>query len=220
MVLSKGIPDVRAIVFPAISTEPHQPRNFNFPKWEFDKKSVVKRNFQADWFSNWSWLHYREDDDTVFCHTCVKVFKELNMSIRNAEDAFISRGFSNWKLATSVFRQHEVTRCRKEAIERIVTLPATTSDIGEMLSKAHAQEKRKNGEVLLKILSNLRFLARQACAIRGDGNEVDSNFMQLFKLRGEDNPKIYEWMLKRANKYTSHDIQNDILKVLAQMVLR
>ena len=142
------------------------------------------------------------------------------MSIRNAEDALISRGFSNWKLATSVFRQHEVARCHKEAIEKIITLPATTSDIGEILSKAHAQEKCENHEVLLKILSNLRFLARQACAIRGDGNEVDSNFMQLFKLCGEDNPKIHEWMLKCANMYTSHEMQNDMLKVMAQMVLR
>lgn len=155
MALSKKIPD--AIVYLAISTEPHQPRRFKFPKKEFGQKSVVKQSFQADWFLKWPWLHYREDDDTVFCHTCVKAFKELNMSVRNAEDAFISRGFSNWKLATSVFRQHEVTKCHKEAVERIVTLPETTSDIGEMLSKAHAQEKGENRQVLLKILSNLRF---------------------------------------------------------------
>ena len=104
------------------------------------------------------------------------------MSVRNAKDAFISRGFCNWKLATSVFRQHELRNCHKEAVEKIITLPATTSDVGEMLSKAHAQEKSENRQVLLTILSNLRFLARQACAIRGDGNENDSNFIQLCKL--------------------------------------
>ena len=76
-----------------------------------------------------------------------------------------------------------------------------------MLSKAYAQEKSENRQVLLTVLSNLRFLARQACAIRGDGNENDSNFIQLFKLRCEDNPKVYEWMLKRTDKYTSHDMQ-------------
>lgn len=31
---------------------------------------------------------YPEDNDTVFCHTRVKAFKELNMSDRNAKDAF------------------------------------------------------------------------------------------------------------------------------------
>ena len=208
------------IIFPTISAEPHQPRHFNFPKREFGKKSIVKRSFQADWFLKWPWLHYREDNDTVFCHTCVKAFKKMKMSFRSAEDAFISRGFQNWKLATSVFRQHELSNCHKEAVEKIITLPVTTSDVGEMLSKAHAQEKSENRQVLLAILSNLRFLARQACAIRGDGGESNSNFMQLFKLRGEDNPKVYEWMLKRTDKYTSHDMQNDMLKVMAHKVLR
>ena len=89
-----------------------------------------------------------------------------------------------------------------------------------MLSRAHAQEKYENRQVLLTIVSKLRFLARQACAIRGDGNENDSNFMQLFKLRGEDNPKVYEWMLKHTDKYTSHDMQNDMLKAMAHKVLR
>ena len=127
----------------------------------------MKQSFQAGWLLKWPWLHYREDDDTVFWHTCVKAFKELKMSIRNAEDVFSSRGFSNWKLATSVFRQHELSKCHKEAVEKIITLPATTTDVGKMLSKAHAQEKSENRQVLLTILSNLRFLARQACAIKG-----------------------------------------------------
>ena len=31
---------------------------------------------------------------------------------------------------------------------------------------------------------------------------------------------IYGWMLKRTDKYTSHDMQNDMLKVMAYKVLR
>ena len=152
--LSKHIA-AAVVTYPTISAEPHQPKRFNFPKREFGKKSMVKRSFQADWFSKWPWFHYRKDDNTVFCHTCVKAFKELKMSVRNAKDAFISRGFSNWKLATSVFRQHELSNCHKEAVEKIITLPATTLEVGEMLSKAHALEKSENRQVLLTILSNL-----------------------------------------------------------------
>ena len=103
---------------------------------------------------------------------------------------------------------------------RVFTLPATTRDVGEVLSAAHALEKTENRQCLLKILSNLRFLARQSCAIRGDGDESDSNFVQLFiKLRGEDDPKIHEWMIRRTNKYTSHKVQNDMLKVMVLKVL-
>ena len=88
-----------------------------------------------------------------------------------------------------------------------------------MFCKAHAQQKSENYQVILTILSNLRFLARQVYVIRGDGNDHNSNFIQLFMLRGEDNPMIYEWMLKHMDKYNSHDMQNDMVKKMAHKVL-
>ena len=74
--------------------------------------------------------------------------------------------------------------------------------------------------MLLKILSNIRFLARQSIAIRGDGDEENSNFIQLFKLRGEDDPKFAKWLEKKTDKYVSADIQNELLKVMGLQVLR
>jgi hypothetical protein len=75
-------------------------------------------------------------------------------------------------------------------VERILTLPATTRDVGELLSRMHTQEKAQNRQCFLKILSNLRFLARQGCAIRGHGDETDANFHQLLKLRCEDDKTV------------------------------
>ena len=71
-------------------------------------------------------------------------------------------------------------------MEKIVTLPATTRDVCELLSGMHAQEQIENRQCFLKILSNLRFVACQGCAIRGHGDETDGNFYQLVKLHGED----------------------------------
>jgi len=72
----------------------------------------------------------------------------------------------------------------------------------------------------LKVLSNIRFLACQGLPLRGDGNEAESNFLQLFRLRGEDDPKVLDWLKKKTNKYTSPEIQNEILKLMALQVLR
>ena len=47
-------------------------------------------------------------------------------------------------------------------------------------------KNQKNRRCLLKIISNIRFLARQGLPLRGDGDEDDSNFVQLMKARGED----------------------------------
>ena len=93
-------------------------------------------------------------------------------------------------------------------------------DIGEQLVKQHAKEKECNRRMLLKIISSIRYLARQGLPFRGDGDEADANFLQLLKLKGEDDPEILQWLKRKANKYTLHEIQNDIIKVMAMLVLR
>lgn len=72
----------------------------------------------------------------------------------------------------------------------------------------------------MKIISSIRYLARQGLPLRGDGSEEDGNFLQLLQLKGEDDAKLLEWMKRRVNRYTSHDIQNDILKTMATHILR
>ena len=65
----------------------------------------------------------------------------------------LTRGFSNWKDGTMAFRSHENSAYHKEAVEVMVTLPATTRDISEQLSQQHAAQKEKNSEALIQIMS-------------------------------------------------------------------
>ena len=67
----------------------------------------------------------------------------------------------------------------------------------------------------MKILSNIKFLARQGLPLRGHGDEMNLNFMQLMKLRGEDDTTISTWLQRKSNKYTAPDMQNEILKTMA-----
>ena len=103
---------------------------------------------------------------------------------------------------------------------KTITLPATTRDIGESLFTQHAKEKLVRRQCFLKLLSNLRFLARQGLPLRGDGDESDSNFTQLLKLRGEDDPRVFDWIKKKTDTYTSGEMQNDIIQVMALEILR
>ena len=70
------------------------------------------------------------------------------------------------------------------------------------------------------IAENLRFLSRQGVAIRGDGNESDSNFHQFLLILSADNPELAQWLDKKKDKYTSPEIQNQLLKVMAIMLSR
>jgi hypothetical protein len=153
---------------------------------------------------------------------CLKALKESKLASNVAESAYTIKGFSNWKDATSQkgFLGHERCNSHKEAVERVLTLPAQTEDVGEALSAAHAEEKASNRRNLLKILDNINFLARQALPLRGGGDEENSNFMQLYHLRSIDNPDMKNWLERRADRYTSATVQNEILQTMALQVLQ
>ena len=47
--------------------KPHQPRSIKFPMRDTGKQ---KRAFNPKWFDQFTFLHYREDSDSVICNTC------------------------------------------------------------------------------------------------------------------------------------------------------
>ena len=208
---------------PTIGAAPYQPRNISFPKVSFGKSKVILRSFNSTWFDKWCWLHWDESSQRAFCFTCISACKQNRLRSANADVAFISRGFQNWKDATISFRTHEGSSCHKEAVEQMITLPATTQDIGECLSSAVAEAKKNSRACFMKVLTSIKFLARQGLPLRGDGiGELEGNFNQLIQLRSidESDGKLAEWIKKKSSKYTSHDIQNEILQVMALRILR
>ena len=111
----------------------------------------------------------------------------------------------------------------------MVKIPSTTQNVGEMLSASYASQKDENRRMLLVILSSIRFLGRQGLALRGRyktnddstlRGEIDSNFIQLLRLRAEDSPGILKWIDRPQNKFTSPDVQNEMLSIMALHILR
>ena len=96
----------------------------------------------------------------------------------------------NWKDAMRAFRDHEKSKCYKEAIECMVQIPATTPDVGEMFVVQLSQQKQQNREMLLHILWAVHALTRQGLLLRSVTckaseidtwhiNEPESNLQQL-----------------------------------------
>ena len=98
---------------------------------------------------------------------------------------------------------------------RVVTIPATTRDVGELINEKYAEEKAVSRQSLLKFLSNICFLVRQALPMRGK-RESNSNFNQLYHLRGEDNP----FLMELAKLKGSHNMQEEMVKVMALKIFR
>ena len=174
---------------------PNQPKDLQFPQRSFGKTKIVKRSFQPSWCDKWQWIHYNENEDSVLCFTCAQAATQKKVQwSTNADLAFISRGFYNWKDATVKFTQHAASKCHEESVLKVVTQPSTSKDIAESMSAQIAKERLERLQCFLKILSNIRFLARQGLPLRGHGDETDSNFFQLMKLRGEDDSRVAQWL--------------------------
>ena len=88
-----------------------------------------------------------------------------------------------------------------------------------MSNDAAKKTMATNWFCLLKIIECLQYLAPQAMLMQGDTDE-ESNFIQLLKLRGKDQPVLLKWLERKDDKYTSHEIQNEIISIMANNVIR
>ena len=137
------------------------------------------------------------------------------------------QGFRNWKKACEKdcgFDKHEKSECHKEAVDRYVMAPSMCY-AGEMLSAQYKKERIERRRIFLKILSCVRYLARQSLPIRGNwseesGSEFNANFNQLLLLRCEGDPEMAKWLERKHFRYTSPLVQNEMLEVLALGIMR
>ena len=69
-----------------------------------------------------------------------------------------------------------------------------------------------------KITLQYSFLVWQGLPTRGD--ESESNYVQLLKLRGEDDARAHDWLQRKTDKYTSPEMQTKRIQFMAFKVLR
>ena len=174
---------------------------------------------QSKWFEEFGWLHYDESRNRVFCFYCVQAVQEKKLLNTKADDAFTKSGFFNWKKALVKFKAHQTSQCHKESVEKVSEKPVH-KDIGETLSAQHTSEKTQNRECLKKIIETLRYLSRQSIPLRKGKDENDSNFWQLLELMAKNDPVLTKWLEKKHWKYCHHEIQNELLEIMALEVLR
>ena len=99
------------------------------------------------------------------------------------------------------------------AIDYETNLSRTCGNVWEMSNDAAKKTMESNRICFIKVIECLQYLARQRQAMQGDTEE--SNFIQLRKLRGKDQPLLLKWLERKEDRYTSHDIQNEIIAIMA-----
>ena len=106
-------------------------------------------------------MQYDEDKDAVFCFTCLKAAETNFLSVQSLiqGDAFTKKGFSNWKKACEKSRgfKKQTSKAHQEALARYVKT-VTSHNVIDLISSEAAFERSQNRQMLLKILTNIRYL--------------------------------------------------------------
>lgn len=156
----------------------------------------------------------------MFCHSC-RLATQLNIKLfsHNAELAFSVRGYSNWKDATRDFRIHELCCAHQESVMKVLHLQKGVSVVAKLDTEKLKQQSEARS-ALVKIVEVILVLARQGQAVRGH-TDTDSNFIQILGLLRKDNQILDKWLNREGKqKWLSHDIQNELLQLMAHTVLR
>ena len=119
----------------------------------------------------------------------------------------------SWKKAPKCFEEHQNSNCHKAAASYVIQ----TRDVGELINQNLVDSRKENRAYLFAIMRCLRYLARQGIAIQGThGND---NFTQLLKLIGTKDASIIDRLNQGSQKFTHHDVQNELLDIMAKQVL-
>jgi len=191
----------------------------------------AQRRFQHTWFSLFSsWLEYSPSEDAAYC---LQRYLFSNKPIgRPGSQVFISTSFRSWRKVRNgencSFLKHIGKDPRSphnnvmKACQDFLNQDGHFRNVIEVKSSSQIMNNRLCLKTSIDIV---RWLTIQACAFRGhrEGSKSrnQGNFLELLKLLASYNDEVAKVVLKNAPencKYTSHQIQKEILQILSSRV--
>ncbi|XP_023771138.1 uncharacterized protein LOC111919777 [Lactuca sativa] len=197
---------------------------------EYQAKGSTKhpRRFKYSWFNIFpNWLEYSSTTHASYCFICY-IFND-KPSVCHGYDAFTVKGFDNWKKVNDgkncAFLKHIGCSQHRNVVAFVENLMNQAAHIENIIVKQNEAQILKNRLRLKVSVDTVRWLSFQACALRGHDETLDSknhgNFLQLLKLLASYNDEVANVILEKApynSKYTSADIQKEILSITANKV--
>jgi len=209
-------------IFRKLNDAPAQPRLSRYPT----KVQVkAKRSFHSAWYTGNNWLEYSQQEDAAFCYPC----RHFTLPGSNPDKAFTAVGYSNWKKAMfkdGGFSSHCKSDCHVEAYVawREYDKKDSRPSILQQLNDERSRQIQQNRQNLGAVVDVLKYTALHRLSLRGHDEGEESlnagNFLDMLKLLGKYNDNIGKKLadLPDNAKYTSSDIQDEILSTMAKMV--
>lgn len=209
------------------SSGPQRPILRKYPQRVWGSKSSDQqhnRSFTSSWYDSHTWIEYSETQDRVYCFACRHFRQNL---CGHTEPAFTHNGYINWKKATTTFKAHEASPSHKHAMQAWAERKLQQqngSHILKRLDDGHSTMVQENRKYIEAVIDSLLYTSCQNIAQRGHREDEDSdnrgNFLELLRLltKYDDVVKRKLQDLPRNAKYTHHNIQNEIINIMANMI--
>ncbi|XP_074302386.1 uncharacterized protein LOC141633942 [Silene latifolia] len=202
-----------------IDKGPRDERNRYFSSTYYTRILPNGEKFDRDW------LVYSKELDRVFCFCCKVFGKTCARRGRLATD-----GYDDWPHLSSRLKEHESS---SEHVHNMSTWydlrwrlqnNQTIDSINQTQIK---KEKDRWNQVLLRIISIVKFLAKHNLAFRGHKERLyqgsNGNFLGLIEMLAEFDPIVQEHVRRITNQdlhfhYLGHRVQNELILLLASQI--
>ena len=202
---------------------------YHFPTHTEYKKQC---SFRYCWFEQHDWLVYSPSKDGAYCKVCVLFGSGRGDKNASKLSKLVKSPISFWTTAAQNFSEHEL----KSEVHKTATLKADNffkimqsqmEPIDQQLQSAIATQIAENKLKLHSIVKTIIFCGWQNISLRGQREDNQSknpgNFKALLNFRIESGDQALKNHLETASKvakYTSKDIQNEIISVIGKWMQR
>ncbi|XP_060063626.1 zinc finger MYM-type protein 1-like [Ylistrum balloti] len=179
-----------------------------------------ERRFNYTWLKEHPWMRYSVSKDSVYCVHCF-IFGD-----KSGKERPFRSPVDDWINLSTYVKRHEAENsphhgCQISADHFIDIMTGKDDSIVSKLDSSHKADVNKNRHILKKIIEVLLLCGRQNIAIRGH-TEEKSNFWAILNVLCADDLVVQDH-ISNPNaqlKYTSPDIQNELIEILASHVTK